>query len=290
MYLIAKDGVYIPTVPRPIDGSANLISGGRADIMVSCPEPNQSYELLDDDGNVIASIETDTSNLGVAVDLPTWTAEYPAYLQDLRAAIVKPNCSCPTTVDNNAMNGYSFEFDHTLHYYQKGEVIEREIEAQNHPYHQHVYPFQLIDGFGVDTSDPNAYYQLGDWHDSMDGTGVIRHRPDVFDGKIMIHCHRLDHEDRGMMGFEYNATTCQCGDVLADNELPTWAVIVIATVGALVAVAVIVALSVWCCRKLHVKKRTAKYKPKEEDPETGRTSGPATFVGQDVGQSTKVEP
>jgi len=31
---------------------------------------------------------------------------------------------------------------------------------------------------------------------------AMRYKPTVFTGSMMIHCHRLAHEDQGMMGDE----------------------------------------------------------------------------------------
>lgn len=76
-----------------------------------------------------------------------------------------------------------------------------------HPMHIHVNHFQIIsigsglagDGFSV----------VGDWRDTvMVGTGagfssdagtVIRWWPANFTGEVVVHCHYLTHEDRGMM-------------------------------------------------------------------------------------------
>jgi len=66
-----------------------------------------------------------------------------------------------------------------------------------HPFHLHIYHFQLVGADG-DLWD----WQIGDFYDSMafgfDGVR-IRFRPDI-PGRIVLHCHLLAHEDKGMMG------------------------------------------------------------------------------------------
>jgi hypothetical protein len=66
-----------------------------------------------------------------------------------------------------------------------------------HPFHLHIYHFQLAGAEG-DLWD----WKVGDWYDSMafgfDGVR-IRFRPDI-PGRIVLHCHLLPHEDKGMMG------------------------------------------------------------------------------------------
>jgi len=53
----------------------------------------------------------------------------------------------------------------------------------------------------------DGYYQEGDWHDTLlmaDDTGNkfrARMQTDTFTGKMVVHCHKLQHEDNGMMNF-----------------------------------------------------------------------------------------
>lgn len=264
MELIAKDGIYLPEIPRTIP-SAPIVPAGRADIMVKCPKPSTSYDILDEGRVVVATIETNASvSSSLEESLPTHIVDYPEYLQDLRSAPVLEDCSCITNVgDNDGINGFRFSYDHTVHHYQLGQVVERIIDARNHPYHQHVYPFQLVDGFdeslanggGGNTNNQrdnrgddnnrddvnngrenHPYYQLGDWHDTMEDEGVIRYLPTVFASKIMLHCHRLDHEDKGMMGIERMADQCECGEVLSENDFPLWASVGLGVIGLLILV------------------------------------------------------
>jgi len=81
-----------------------------------------------------------------------------------------------------------------------------------HPYHIHVNPFQVLSVY-----DPNANEQVTlqapyNWYDTVaipaakstkdglvPGVVKIRSRFVDFDGMFVLHCHILDHEDRGMM-------------------------------------------------------------------------------------------
>ena len=52
-------------------------------------------------------------------------------------------------------------------------------------------------------ADDTTYFQVGDWHDTIyDGSGesTVRFYTDNFVGKMVVHCHVLEHEDQGMMG------------------------------------------------------------------------------------------
>lgn len=82
----------------------------------------------------------------------------------------------------------------------------------NHPYHIHVNPFQVVkilDKAGNDVSETGEandtqYADLkGEWKDTLfvkqGYTVVTRTHYDRFDGVFVLHCHILDHEDKGMM-------------------------------------------------------------------------------------------
>lgn len=66
----------------------------------------------------------------------------------------------------------------------------------DHPFHLHVWPFQVIGRSGGRALDPG-------WRDTVNipmGESVTLRIPfEDFAGKSVIHCHILDHEDLGMM-------------------------------------------------------------------------------------------
>lgn len=81
-----------------------------------------------------------------------------------------------------------------------------------HPFHIHVNPFQVVaiyDPKGNDVSqsgeasDPQYANLRGTWKDTLfvkQGYNVvIRTRYERYIGEYVLHCHILDHEDRGMM-------------------------------------------------------------------------------------------
>lgn len=81
-----------------------------------------------------------------------------------------------------------------------GEVQEWHLSGVHyHPYHLHVNPYQITEIW----SDP--YFLPGDWHDTMLPTHIdfvsVKVNVDRFTGKMIAHCHLLEHEDNGMMGY-----------------------------------------------------------------------------------------
>ena len=72
------------------------------------------------------------------------------------------------------------------------------------------------------------------------GGGTIRYSPTEFPGKLMVHCHRLIHEDLGMMATEQvgeqEGGTCTC-TAASERGLGLGAIIGVAA-GAVVLVAI----------------------------------------------------
>ena len=77
---------------------------------------------------------------------------------------------------------------------------------QPHPFHIHVSPFWVYDitenGKSVRATNPNDP-RIDRWQDVITlppkGSVVIWHRFSDFEGVFVVHCHILQHEDRGMM-------------------------------------------------------------------------------------------
>jgi hypothetical protein len=172
--------------------------------MVRCPDPSTRYTVTGIVGG-FATVVT-TSTVIDSSDLESWTPAYPGYLTDLRGASVDDGCRCETELQGREVNRIPFPSDgRYLHVSYLGAVVERALDSTQHPYHQHVYPFQLIgNGFS------STYNAVGDWQDVVKGRGAIRFSPTEFTGKLMLHCHRLVHEDRGMMAMEFVGASGSC--------------------------------------------------------------------------------
>ena len=82
----------------------------------------------------------------------------------------------------------------------------------DHPFHMHVNPIQIVkilNTQGVDVSETGEpgdmeYADLkGQWKDTLfvkeHYTVVVRSHYERFTGVFVLHCHILDHEDKGMM-------------------------------------------------------------------------------------------
>eukprot|EP01084_Bolivina_argentea_P155225 270512_1 len=75
------------------------------------------------------------------------------------------------------------------------------ITSNFHPFHQHIWPFQL------QRQVSNGWIaQKGDWRDTVGAAGSFTARSnflDYYTGKLIMHCHFMPHEDHGMMA-RYN--------------------------------------------------------------------------------------
>jgi FtsP/CotA-like multicopper oxidase with cupredoxin domain/peroxiredoxin len=99
------------------------------------------------------------------------------------------------------INGKTFSQYKTPVQIRVGTAEEWRVSAvaQNHPFHLHVNPFQVL--MRIDAKGSSTPMNV--WRDTLflrEGeTYVIRSRFTDFLGKAVIHCHFLDHEDQGMM-------------------------------------------------------------------------------------------
>jgi len=221
-FLLAKDGIYINDYPRKLN-KFPVPAAGRADIMVRCTTTGEynvtstyNVSIVDE---VLMTIESEDEEPPVeSLEYPKkFNFSFPEYLQNVVDVEPGENCSCTTDVFRSEYDKNKYR-----HIIQFGQVIERKLRGIGvHPYHQHVYPFQLTKGFDreniTDTDFPNeGYFLNGDWHDVIRATSdvpvpVIRFNASVHEGKMMLHCHRLFHEDTGMMSKEkISDKKCQC--------------------------------------------------------------------------------
>jgi len=161
-----------------------------------------------------------------AVGLPTFIVNRPCYASDLRMAPVTERHTLEMinmhTGGMETTGSVWVEFDGIGKPYTRhppsppmarvpvGSIQQwRVIGLQEHPFHLHVYPHQ------IQHIAQTGYMRNGDWHDTIHGFGLrnrfgifaykgealIRIAADTFTGKAITHCHILDHEDAGLMGF-----------------------------------------------------------------------------------------
>jgi FtsP/CotA-like multicopper oxidase with cupredoxin domain len=200
--LLARDGVWRTMVPKDLTtNTLSLTGGSRADIAVRC----SSDSTLTVGGTVVANIYADpagtvlpsVANPYAADGTSQWASFRPGYLRDLRN---EPVTNFETvSMGARTINGSKFDILEPTFITQADGVQEWNVKgATNHPFHLHVFHFQAQTDCGE--------YEAGEYYDTIAASCNVRfdlnpQTSTVFEGKTIFHCHLLDHEDQGAMGY-----------------------------------------------------------------------------------------
>ncbi|KAG2492148.1 hypothetical protein HYH03_009639 [Edaphochlamys debaryana] len=187
--LLAKDGVLLPSTPRPLGPGTGTTTpllfanaATRADVALSCPctAGTCTYNVMHHDAVVATLAVTATSapvaggvRVGVGVGappppLPAWRPCRPWYLRDLRHETVGGTFAAH--VGPTGINGVSFSAHAPVYTFEpRSEWTLRGIDM--HPVHLHATPFQIVGG--VPVGAPAGWFELGDWHDTVTSGGMM---------------------------------------------------------------------------------------------------------------------
>lgn len=201
--LLARDGVWRTIAPKSLPTrSLDLTGASRADLAVRCSADSS----ISVQGTVVANVFADAAlpvNLTVGpysngATGATWSALRPTYLRDLRGVTTVEQ----RTVNMGArtINGSKFDMNVPTFIIPTGKVQNWTVKgAGAHPFHLHVYHFQMKGACGA--------FEDGEYYDTL-AAGPCSTRFDlnpatssVYDGTTIMHCHILDHEDQGAMGW-----------------------------------------------------------------------------------------
>lgn len=198
--LLARDGVWRTTAPKALPTRAlNLTGASRADLAVRCT----SDSTITVNGAAVATVLT--SGAGNTAVGPyaggssggAWSAIRPAYLRDLRGVTDVHKES--VRMGARTVNGTRFTMDVPTYTLPAGQVQQWGLSGNTqHPFHLHVYHVQAVDCSG--TFEPGEYY------DVVSQSCAVRFdlnaaTSSVYEGRAIMHCHILEHEDQGAMGW-----------------------------------------------------------------------------------------
>jgi len=219
MYPIAEDGIAYGY--RDEVYQMELQPGYRADMLIQADvEGKDTLYLIDESTEQLGSISVDSvqeknqllaiiivedqNTQTVATTLPTSEelAPYAPYQSLANATPTDPYVQkCTFNIDLEKsefqINGYPFDSDSII-LAQKGAIQDWELTSDfvDHPFHIHVNHFQIIEIDGEKLDKPK-------WKDTymvdQDKVTKVRTIYKDFTGAFVIHCHILEHEDRGMM-------------------------------------------------------------------------------------------
>jgi len=210
---VARDGMWLSTVPYPRVVSYQISAPGRVDFTVRCSNPGiaSSINWASPTYRVNLVFSGGSANTGTPYGLPgtvTWQPIRPPHMQSLEnAPAIQAAISVAGQVSAISWNGVPMTFSMTTPAatFIYDRVYEYRISpATIHPLHLHVYPMQLIGIWsnGALVRQNCGNYLVGNWYDTvMNGinTCVVRFRTADYGGKVVFHCHRLAHEDFGAM-------------------------------------------------------------------------------------------
>lgn len=216
---IAVDGLYYPSA-KTVD-TVMIPTGARSDVLVTAPTgagryvvefSTLNYSLEETAVRMAIEIVVAGEPVVPAMQLPTRLPEAIAKgsikdeeitgSRELVFAIEPPKdiSADPTAVSRMFMiNSAPFNHEVVNISVKIGDVEEWTINNTSdgyHPFHIHVNEFQVTEINGMAVNPPI-------WRDVLllapNSTYKIRHRFSDFDGKTVLHCHFLPHEDWGMM-------------------------------------------------------------------------------------------
>jgi FtsP/CotA-like multicopper oxidase with cupredoxin domain len=211
--LMARDGVWRTEVPLNLSSNSVTITGAsRADLAVRCSGDSD----ITLDGEVVANVFVNGSadpsvhpydtNIGT-----TWLSQRPAYLRDLRN--LSPSNSETVSMGARTINGNKFDHHEPTFVLPADGMQEWTVKgARQHPFHLHIYHVQMNGNCGN--------YENGEYYDVIATNCDVRFdlnaaTSTVYEGRTIMHCHILAHEDQGAMGW---------ADIIGGIAAPTYPV------------------------------------------------------------------
>jgi FtsP/CotA-like multicopper oxidase with cupredoxin domain len=198
--LLARDGVWRTTAPKPLPTrSLSLTGASRADLAVRCTGDS----TITINGTAIANILV--SGTGDPTVGPyasgssggTWSALRPAYLRDLRG-VADVNTQS-VSMGARTINGAKFNMNVANYTLPANKVQHWNLTGNTqHPFHLHVYHVQAVNCGGS--------FEPGEYYDVVSNACAVRFdlnaaTSSVYEGRTILHCHILEHEDQGAMGW-----------------------------------------------------------------------------------------
>jgi FtsP/CotA-like multicopper oxidase with cupredoxin domain len=226
LYEIAVDGIALGKLDSWKDKPVDLEPGYRSDVLIEAkqlPEnqTQQEYWLSDrpttsensllgvaETGSILAKVIVEGQPMNMALPNNDQLEKFKKNNapKDILSDQIKETDKVQQVIFSNnstdfMVNNVAFDPNHvrnlTLNKAEKWELMtDLESSGPNHPFHIHVNPFQ------VDRKDPDGQNERI-WRDTLlitrEHPQTVLSRYTVFTGKFVLHCHILDHEDRGMM-------------------------------------------------------------------------------------------
>ena len=197
--VLARDGVWRTVAPKDLTTNTLKLTGAsRADFAIRTT--GNSWVKVG--GNIMANIyvdgPSDASVHPFDIDgVSNWSAIRPSYLRDLRTETNVNNES--VKMGARTVNGSKFSHMNPTYSLPTTQVQEWSLSGNvRHPFHLHIYHVQALE----DDRD----FEAGEFYDVVASQMSIRFdlnqsTTTPYAGKTIMHCHILEHEDQGAMGW-----------------------------------------------------------------------------------------
>jgi FtsP/CotA-like multicopper oxidase with cupredoxin domain len=199
----------------------NLAAGNRVDMLVQAPASGTFQITFGSGQTLLFTVKVTGNAVANPIHFPPAQSDFPAmpgFLKDLTTSVsvhrelhfkstsVSSNNPAFTIPQTQTIDGKRFQ-DHVIDQtMQLGAIEEWTLYNDGgaaHPFHIHVNPFQVIEIKTSATAAPIKLPTPWVWWDNIaipqgGYVKMLSHFAD-FTGAYVLHCHILDHEDRGMM-------------------------------------------------------------------------------------------
>ena len=235
--VVAYDGVYRSEIPAPDSHHRFMMTvSSRTDFSVLCTKnANIHFHQGGDENSMtnhtklvtIRTMETDsstatttlessntTAETSIMISLPatlpsspywnqttqsSWKPRRPYYMPDLSTV---PDYLVDefwdVTMDDDFLK---WDPGQSIHSFALGQLVEESvILSEKHPYHAHINRLQIVEPGGCgERFEEGEYFDTLVQQQEMNKPCRVRRKFFDFAGRVIIHCHRFDHEDNGMM-------------------------------------------------------------------------------------------
>ncbi|MGK4585482.1 multicopper oxidase family protein [Kitasatospora sp. HPMI-4] len=206
-HVIAQDGYPVKRVYSA--DSLVIPAGSRFDVLVQGGEPGRApLQTLayntGPDGNQFPQVNLATVVTEGSPVRPVRLPERFAPNEDLSHAVLAARRDLVYT-ENSAgtefyINGRQFDPNRVditsrLNTVEEWTIVNN--TGEQHSFHAHTNHFQLMSLNGRPTASGHRWYET--INVPAGGNAVLRIRFDDFTGRTVVHCHILNHEDKGMM-------------------------------------------------------------------------------------------
>lgn len=196
VHKVASDGIWRSRIPGPMKTKYLLTGSSRADFAIRC---STSFHVL------YGGAKAATVYVGQVASNPhqmtDWTPARPPMFQGIATADVPDSNKFDVELTREGINNILWDPSEALTTIAYGEVHEWTLtRSKTHPFHMHLYHVMVVQPGGC-----GEQHEEGEFYDSVSGNEYeeckVRFRAADFGQRCVLHCHVLNHEDNGAMGW-----------------------------------------------------------------------------------------